>query len=86
MGPVSRPIICLSGTNRQMGTGMSDMSTAPPVRVDGPVSIARLHGRACWDCGAVAKDLAPAGTVQVAGSDRVWAVASCGCRTGAVAS
>ena len=65
---------------------MSDTSTAPPVHVDGPVSIARLHGRACWHCGAVAKDLTPAGTVQVAGSDHVWAVASCGCRAGAVAS
>ena len=65
---------------------MSDIDTAPPIRVDGPVSIARLHGRACWHCGAVAKDLEPAGTVRVAGSDHVWAVASCGCKTGAVAS
>lgn len=63
-----------------------DTSTAPPVRVDGPVSIARLHGRACWDCGAVAKDLKPAGSVQVVGSDRVWGVVSCGCRVEAVAS
>lgn len=65
---------------------MGDTSIAPPVRVDGPVSIARLHGRACWDCGAVAKDLKPAGSVQVAGSDRVWGVVSCGCRVEAVAS
>lgn len=64
---------------------MSD-TIAQPIRVDGPVSIARLHGRACWDCGAVAKELSPAGRVQVAGSDRVWEISSCGCRAGAVAS
>jgi hypothetical protein len=65
---------------------MSDISTTPPVRVDGPVSIARLHGRACWDCGAVAKDLKPAGTVTLADGDREWPIVSCGCRTQAVAS
>lgn len=65
---------------------MSDTTTAPPVQVHGLVSIARLHGRACWDCGAVAKDLTPAGTVQIAGSEHVWPVVSCGCESGAVAS
>jgi len=65
---------------------MSDTSTTPPVRVDGPVSIARLHGRACWDCGAVAKDLTPAGTATLAGSDREWPIVTCGCRTQSVAS
>lgn len=65
---------------------MRDTGTAPPIRIDGPVSIARLHGRACWDCGAVAKDLRPAGSVKLAGSDREWAIVTCGCRIAAAAS
>lgn len=65
---------------------MSDADVVQPVRVVGPVSIARLHGRACWDCGAVARDLRPAGRVQVAGCGRVWEIASCGCKAPAVAS
>ncbi|MFJ8538204.1 hypothetical protein [Streptomyces sp. NPDC093591] len=64
---------------------MSDTSIASPVRVDGPVSIARLHGRACWGCGAVAKDLTPAGTVTVGDDGREWTIVSCGCQTKAVA-
>lgn len=49
------------------------------LRVVGPVSIARLHGRACWYCGAVARGLARIGCVQRTANDRVWAVVSCGC-------
>ncbi|WP_128431532.1 hypothetical protein [Streptomyces cyaneus] len=64
---------------------MSDTSTSSPVRVDGPVSIARLHGRACWGCGAVAKDLTPAGTVRLGEDGREWAIVTCGCQTTAVA-
>ncbi|MEV6332237.1 hypothetical protein [Streptomyces sp. NPDC051909] len=51
-----------------------------PVLVDGHVSLARLHGAACWHCGAVTRTLAPAGTVVRPGSNRRWAVVSCGCR------
>lgn len=65
---------------------MSDTSSAPPVSIEGPVSIARLHGRACWDCGAVAKDLTPAGSVKLLGSDREWPIVTCGCRITTVAS
>lgn len=49
------------------------------LRVDGPVSIARLHGRACWYCGAVARKLAAVGRVQLTAGTRVWTVVSCGC-------
>jgi small ligand-binding sensory domain FIST len=59
---------------------MADTDTVSPVRISGPVSIARLHGRACIHCGAVAKDLSPAGTVTVSGSDREWPIVTCGCR------
>lgn len=51
------------------------------LRVDGPVSIARLHGRACWYCGAVARGLSAVGRVQLTSGGRVWAVVSCGCHT-----
>lgn len=49
------------------------------LRVDGPVSIARLHGRACWYCGAVARPLSAVGQAQRAGGTRVWTIVSCGC-------
>lgn len=49
------------------------------LRVEGPVSIARLHGRACWYCGAVARGLATIGRVQQTAGARVWTVVSCGC-------
>lgn len=49
--------------------------------VEGPVSIARLHGRACWYCGAVARGLSAAGSVQLAPDARVWTVVSCGCHS-----
>ena len=58
------------------------MST--PVLVEGHISLARLHGRACWHCGAVTRSLAPAGTVLRPGSTRRWQVVSCGCRPGLV--
>jgi hypothetical protein len=35
-----------------------------PVVSVGDVSIARLHGHACWDCGAVHAALSPAGLRQ----------------------
>lgn len=49
------------------------------LQVDGPVSIARLHGRACWYCGAVARELSAVGRVRLAARARVWTVVSCGC-------
>ena len=51
-----------------------------PVLVEGHVSLARLHGRACWHCGAVTRTLVPAGAVIRPGSPREWQVVSCGCR------
>lgn len=50
-----------------------------PLFVTGPVSIARLHGAACWHCGAVTRRLTPAGTVVRPGSPRQWPIVSCGC-------
>lgn len=51
-----------------------------PVLVEGHVSLARLHGRACWHCGAVTRTLVPAGTIIRAGSARQWPIVTCGCR------
>jgi hypothetical protein len=43
------------------------------------VSIARLHGEACWHCGAVTRSLAAAGEIVLAdGPDREWPVVTCG--------
>ncbi|WP_406337393.1 hypothetical protein [Streptomyces sp. NBC_00649] len=56
---------------------MSDtMAETVTVSVD-KVSIARLHGFACWDCGAVTRRLEPCETVSVAGTGRVWTVFRC---------
>ncbi|MFK0124866.1 hypothetical protein ACIQSP_16315 [Streptomyces nigra] len=63
---------------------MSASNTVSPARVDRSVSIARLHGRACWQCGAVAKDLKPAGTVKVGDDDREWTIVTCGDHSTAV--
>jgi hypothetical protein len=52
----------------------------PPVLVGG-VSIARLHGEACFDCGAVNKTLRAAGSVVVRDGGRVWQIVTCGCRS-----
>ncbi|MFE5140293.1 hypothetical protein ACFRDV_21895 [Streptomyces fagopyri] len=55
---------------------------APPVLVVGEqVSFARLHGRACWDCGAVSRLLTAVGRIRLKGSARVWEIRTCGCRT-----
>ncbi|MFG3349482.1 hypothetical protein ACGF1Z_31045 [Streptomyces sp. NPDC048018] len=54
------------------------MST--PIPIEGHVSPARLHGRACWHCGAVTRTLTAAGTVIRPGSTRHWPIVSCGCR------
>ncbi|MCY0954724.1 hypothetical protein [Streptomyces sp. H27-S2] len=43
----------------------------------GDVSIARLHGEACWDCGAVSADLVPAGEVAVRGFEKTWPIQRC---------
>jgi hypothetical protein len=53
--------------------------SAPP-----DVSPARLHGEACWWCGAVNTNLHPAGEVTTAVDDghRVWQVMACGTHQG----
>jgi hypothetical protein len=56
--------------------------TEPLVRIQGSVSIARLHGRACWYCGAVSRALHPAGRAQL-GTGRVWNIVSCECHKAA---
>jgi hypothetical protein len=40
------------------------------------VSIARLHGEACWDCGAVATTLYPAGAVTTE-AGKEWEIRKC---------
>jgi hypothetical protein len=73
-------MICLSTENRQMGTAMSDKQVAAPATVDGPVSIARLHGMACFHCGAVTKTMYADGHIILIGGTTVWPVVTCGCR------
>lgn len=51
-----------------------------PTLVAGQVSIARLHGEACFHCGAVSSTLTPAGDIIHIGSDQVWPIVSCGCK------
>ncbi|MGP4092908.1 hypothetical protein [Nonomuraea sp. KM90] len=48
---------------------------AAPIEVRDSVSIARLHGLACIDCGAVTKCLQSAGFVMHRG--RLWPVVAC---------
>lgn len=62
-----------------MGSGMSNAPLPPPTVVDPAVSIARLHGLACFHCGAVSRPLRAAGTVVVRGGTSVWPVVTCGC-------
>lgn len=63
-----------------MGTGMPHTLRPVPAVVDGRVSILRLHGEACFNCGAVNRDLRAAGHVVVRGNTRVWEILTCGCR------
>lgn len=60
------------------------MSVPPPVPIDGAdqPSFARLHGQACWHCGAVTKSLQPAGEVTLDDDSKVWAVVTCGAHPG----
>lgn len=48
---------------------------APIIPVGDTISIARLHGQACLDCGAVTRHLAPTGHVLFHG--RLWPVVAC---------
>lgn len=64
---------------------MPDALPPAPTVIDGRVSFARLHGEACFDCGAVGKTLRAAGHVMVRGSTRVWQIVTCGCRSRAAA-
>jgi hypothetical protein len=57
------------------------VTQAPPDITAAPagISIARLHGEACYGCGAVHARLHPAGQVTTAvdGGIRVWQVVAC---------
>ncbi|MEV6013885.1 hypothetical protein AB0M29_45095, partial [Streptomyces sp. NPDC051976] len=67
-------------SNRQMGSAMSvGVPTTPPPGTGPDASIARLHGEACWWCGAVNPSLRPIGevTTAVEGGRRVWTVVGC---------
>lgn len=47
-------------------------------------SIARLHGLACWSCGAVSRTLASSREVRQADAARIWTVSLCaGCHLAA---
>jgi hypothetical protein len=59
---------------------MPDALPLAPTVIEGRVSIVRLHGEACFDCGAVNKALRESGQVVVRGSSRVWRIVTCGCR------
>jgi hypothetical protein len=60
---------------------MPDALRIAPTVIDEQVSIVRLHGEACFHCGAVHKALRAAGHVVVRGGTRVWRVVTCGCRS-----
>lgn len=47
-----------------------------PIPVQDTISIARLHGLACIDCGAVTRQLSPAG--HVLHRQRLWPIVACG--------
>jgi hypothetical protein len=75
-------MICLSAHDGRGERGMDARQQLPPgvAVVDaGDVSIARLHGEACWHCGAVHTGLQPAGSVAtpVEGGYRIWPVVDC---------
>ncbi|MEU9221984.1 hypothetical protein AB0393_39355 [Streptomyces cyaneofuscatus] len=59
---------------------MSNALPPAPAVIEGRVSIVRLHGEACFDCGAVNRTLRVAGHVVVHGSNCVWEISTCGCR------
>lgn len=80
LSPLQAPIICLLTRKRQMGIAM-EAPPEVPVSVEGPVSIVRLHGEACFYCGAVSGDLYAAGSITLPGSDQVWPIVTCGCHT-----
>ena len=69
-----------------MGTGMLATNPLAPILIEDGVSIARLHGEACFDCGAVTKKLLMAGHGTLRGNSRVWQIMTCGCRVNAVAA
>jgi hypothetical protein len=63
-----------------MGPIMTELTPPPGVAQAGvDVSPARLHGEACWICGAVTKGLATAGSVYTTadGEIRIWPVVAC---------
>lgn len=62
------------------GLQMATMTLPTPPLITRPVSIARLHGEACWHCGATARRLFPCGTVRtpVDSGVREWPVMACG--------
>ncbi|WP_320784213.1 hypothetical protein [Streptomyces sp. CRN 30] len=73
-------MLYLSTADRQIGAVMRQRTSRLLV-VDGPVSFARLHGRACWYCGAVSRSMRAVGRVQRAVGARVWTIVSCGCHS-----
>lgn len=50
---------------------MGEPAPGPPTIVDEPVSLAGLHGEACFYCGSVHKTMHAAGAVTLVGHDRV---------------
>lgn len=50
-----------------MGAGMPDAPPLTPQVVQSDVSVIRLHGMACFDCGAVNRRLRAAGQVVLRG-------------------
>lgn len=64
---------------RTSQTGTEMPNTPPPTAPDDSISIARLHGEACFFCGAVNTPLHPAGnvTTPVDGGTRIWPIVAC---------
>lgn len=80
LGPLRGGSIHLPGENQQMGLIMAELKAPPGVAPAGDdVSPARLHGEACWSCGAVTKGLTTAGSVytQAESEIRIWPIVAC---------
>jgi hypothetical protein len=55
---------------------VSEPPLSAQIAVRDAISIARLHGMACIDCGAVTDDLEVAGQIEL--HERSWRVVACG--------
>lgn len=63
-----------------MGTGMNRTAPPPSDLSNERISLVRLHGEACFYCGAANSRLHPAGSITMPVRDgaREWPIVACG--------